>query len=114
MVTIVGLEIKEIWGTFLFSSSTAVSETERMLGERDSMECYSPSAVHSEGELILHFPVSPFHKYDILIFILPHALSFWKEITWGFTVFSPSYFPIRIPSFANNKLFVARGFAAKF
>jgi len=33
---------------------------------------------------------------------------------WGFTIFSPSYFPIRIPSFANNKLFVAKGFAAKF
>jgi len=31
--------------------------------------------------------VSPFHKYDTLIFIIPHALSFWKEIT-GDSLFS--------------------------
>lgn len=78
------------------------------------MECYLLSTMHEEGKLILHFPVSPFHKYDTLIFIIPHALSFGKEIT-GDSLFSlHRIFPIRIPSFANNQLFVARGFAAKF
>lgn len=58
-----------------------------LLGERDSVECYLPSRMHREGNLILHFPVSPFHKYDALIFIMPRALSFWKEIT-GDSLFS--------------------------
>lgn len=59
----------------------------QLLGEHDSMECYFPSRMHREGKFILHFPVSPFHKYDTLIFIIPHALSFWKEIT-GDSLFS--------------------------
>lgn len=59
----------------------------QLLGECDSTECYLPSTMQREGKLILHFPVSPFHKYDTLIFIIPHALSFWKEIT-GDSLFS--------------------------
>lgn len=59
----------------------------QQLGECHSTECYLPSTMQREGELILHFPVSPFHKYDTLIFIIPHTLSFWKEIT-GDSLFS--------------------------
>lgn len=59
----------------------------QLLGERASMEYYLPNRKHRERKLILHFPVSPFHKYDTLIFIIAHALSFWKEIT-GDSLFS--------------------------
>lgn len=53
----------------------------QFLGECHSTKCYLPSTMQQEGKLILHFPVSPFHKYGTLIFIIPHTLSFWKEIT---------------------------------
>lgn len=64
-----------------------VKQRGRLLGECHSTECCLPSKMQREEKLILHFPVSPFHKYDALIFILPHTLSFWKEIT-GDSLFS--------------------------
>lgn len=42
---------------------------------------YLVSAAGGEGNLIWYLQVSPFHKYATLIFITPHTLSFWKEIT---------------------------------
>lgn len=84
-VAVVRSRTREILGAFLFSCVWDRGEVTS--GWSHSTKFYFPSTMRREGKLILHFPVSPFHKYDALIFIIPHTLSFWKEIT-GDSLFS--------------------------